>query len=223
MACLHVLPGIPAVATAAKTVLVLSFAADHGRYLQRCYVERVADGVWGGGSRRCQIAAGTDVSRLDELPDRLTARCCLSATAGLARGCRSRSSSRPMRSVAASRRHGVQADDLDMKLVYFKRSAHRMGDQHFRDLGIFTGSGAIGGGIKAILAQRAKQSGMRWNFDGAASIVVLRCQRASGLWLELWPSRHCLARRSAPGRLIDHRVRRSRLVSKLKDDIAKMN
>jgi len=32
----------------------------------------------------------------------------------------------------------------------------------FKKLGMFTGSGAIEGGIKAIVVQRAKQSGMRW-------------------------------------------------------------
>jgi hypothetical protein len=60
--------------------------------------------------------------------------------------------------------------------------------QHFRDLGMFTGSGAIEGGIKAIVVQRAKQSGMHWTTCGAASIIALRCQHASGRWDELWPA-----------------------------------
>ena len=84
---------------------------------------------------------------------------------------------------------GVKADELDKKLGYFRRNAHRMRYQHFRDLGMFTGSGAIEGGIKAIVVQRAKQSGMHWNVDGAASIIALRCQLASGRWDELWPAR----------------------------------
>jgi hypothetical protein len=84
---------------------------------------------------------------------------------------------------------GVKADELDKKLGYFRRNAHRMRYQHFRDLGMFTGSGAIEGGIKAIVVQRAKQSGMHWNVDGAASIIALRCQLASGHWDELWPAR----------------------------------
>jgi hypothetical protein len=77
---------------------------------------------------------------------------------------------------------GIKAADLDKKLGYFQRNAHRMRYQHFRDLGMFIGSGAIEGGIKAIVVQRAKQSGMHWTVDGAADILALRCQRASGRW-----------------------------------------
>jgi hypothetical protein len=84
---------------------------------------------------------------------------------------------------------GVKADDLDKKLGYFQRNIHRMRYQHFRDLGMFTGSGAIEGAIKAIVVQRAKQSGMHWTTDGAADIIALRCQHASGRWNELWPPR----------------------------------
>jgi hypothetical protein len=82
---------------------------------------------------------------------------------------------------------GIKAEELDKKLGYFERNAHRMRYQHFRDLGMFTGSGAIEGGIKAIVVQRAKQSGMHWTTDGAADIIALRCQHASGRWDELWP------------------------------------
>jgi hypothetical protein len=82
----------------------------------------------------------------------------------------------------------VKAGELDKKLGYFERNAHRMRYQHFRDLGMFTGPGAIEGGIKAIVVQRAKQSGMHWTTEGAASIIALRCQHASGRWDELWPA-----------------------------------
>ncbi|HEX9357871.1 MAG TPA: hypothetical protein VF933_29145 [Streptosporangiaceae bacterium] len=30
---------------------------------------------------------------------------------------------------------------------------------------------------------------MHWTVDGAGDIIALRCQRASGRWDELWPSR----------------------------------
>jgi hypothetical protein len=83
--------------------------------------------------------------------------------------------------------HGVKADDLDKKLGYFRRYAHRMRYADYQKLGMFTGSGAIEGGIKAIVVQRAKQSGMHWTTSGAASIIALRCQHASGRWDELWP------------------------------------
>jgi hypothetical protein len=77
---------------------------------------------------------------------------------------------------------GVKAEELDKKLGYFERNIHRMRYQHFRDLGMFTGSGAIEGAIKAIVVQRAKQSGMHWTVEGAADIIALRCQHASGRW-----------------------------------------
>ena len=53
---------------------------------------------------------------------------------------------------------------------------------------MFTGSGAIEGGIKALVVQRAKQSGMYCTVEGAAGIIALRCQHASGRWDELWPA-----------------------------------
>ncbi len=60
---------------------------------------------------------------------------------------------------------------------------------------MFTGSGAIEGAIKAIVVQRAKQSGMHWTTSGAASIIALRCQHASGRWDELWPARTTMSAR----------------------------
>jgi hypothetical protein len=83
---------------------------------------------------------------------------------------------------------GVKAAELDKKIGYFERNTHRMRYQHFRDLGMFIGSGAIEGGIKAIVVQRAKQAGMHWTTDGAADIIALRTQHASGRWEELWPA-----------------------------------
>ena len=58
--------------------------------------------------------------------------------------------------------------------------------QHFRELGMFIGSGHIEAGCKAIVGQRTKQSGMHWTTAGAAAIIALRCQHASGRWDELW-------------------------------------
>jgi hypothetical protein len=84
---------------------------------------------------------------------------------------------------------GVKAEERDKKLGYFERNAHRMRYAHFKKLSMFTGSGAIEGGIKAVVVQRAKQSGMHWTTSGAADIIALRCQHASGRWDELWPAR----------------------------------
>ena len=84
---------------------------------------------------------------------------------------------------------GVKASDLERKLGYFRNNAHRMRYARFQKLGMFTGSGAIEGGIKAIVVQRTKQSGMHWTVDGAQDIICLRCQHASGRWDELWAPR----------------------------------
>jgi hypothetical protein len=81
---------------------------------------------------------------------------------------------------------GVKASELATKVGYFEHNARRMRYQHFRELGMFTGSGHIEAGCKAIVVQRAKQSGMHWTTTGAASIITLRCQHASGRWDELW-------------------------------------
>jgi len=53
---------------------------------------------------------------------------------------------------------------------------------HFRDLGMFVGSGAVEAGCKAVIGQRLRLSGMRWSVPGATSIATLRCQYASGRW-----------------------------------------
>ena len=83
---------------------------------------------------------------------------------------------------------GVKAAELATKLGYFEHNAHRMRYASFKKLGMFIGSGAIEGGIKAIVVQRAKQAGMHWTVHGAADIIALRCQHASGRWDELWPA-----------------------------------
>ena len=81
---------------------------------------------------------------------------------------------------------GAKAEALDTALGYFETNAHRMRYQHFRSLGMFTGSGAVEAGCKAVIGQRLKLSGMRWSVPGAAGILALRCQQASGRWEEIW-------------------------------------
>lgn len=75
---------------------------------------------------------------------------------------------------------------LDKALGYFETNAVRMRYAHFRELGHFVGSGAVEAGCKAVVGQRLKLSGMRWSMRGAAGIVTLRCQEASGRWEEIW-------------------------------------
>ncbi len=81
---------------------------------------------------------------------------------------------------------GVKASDLERKLGYFEHNIHRMRYARFRKLGMFTGSGHIEAACKQIVVQRAKQSGMHWTIEGAASVIALRCHHASGRWDQLW-------------------------------------
>ncbi len=81
---------------------------------------------------------------------------------------------------------GSKAGDLDTALGYFEHNACRMRYAHFRELGMFTGSGAVQAGCKAIAAQRCKLSGMRWSLAGAYGILTLRCLQASDRWEQTW-------------------------------------
>ncbi|VBA47019.1 hypothetical protein LAUMK13_05758 [Mycobacterium innocens] len=82
------------------------------------------------------------------------------------------------------------ARDTDKALAYFKTNAHRMRYAYFRDHGMFVGSGTVEAGCKAIVGQRLKLSGMRWNIPGATGILTLRCQHASGRWEQICTQPH---------------------------------
>jgi hypothetical protein len=75
---------------------------------------------------------------------------------------------------------------VEGRLGYFETNAERMRYARFRRLGHFVGSGAVESGCKAVIGQRLKLSGMRWAETGAAAIVTLRCQEASGRWEHIW-------------------------------------
>src|SRR6202022_1492657 len=63
--------------------------------------------------------------------------------------------------------------DTAKALAYFKTNAPRMRYDYFRDLGLFIGSGVVEAGCKAVIGQRLKLSGMRWNIPGATGILTL--------------------------------------------------
>jgi hypothetical protein len=95
--------------------------------------------------------------------------------------------------VAAARRPALpdtDADERDKALTYFQTNAHRMRYAYFREHGMFVGSGVVEAGCKAIIGQRLKLSGMRWNIPGATGILTLRCQEASGRWDQIWSKPH---------------------------------
>jgi hypothetical protein len=85
---------------------------------------------------------------------------------------------------------GSLARERDKALHYFDTNAHRMRYQHFRALGMFVGSGTVEAGCKAVIGQRLKLSGMRWNIPGATGITTLRCQEASNRWEQIWKRPH---------------------------------
>lgn len=80
--------------------------------------------------------------------------------------------------------------ERDKELDYFKRNAHRMRYAYYRSLGMFVGSGAVEAGCKAVVGQRLKLSGMRWNIPGASGILTLRCHEASDRWQQVWNRQH---------------------------------
>jgi hypothetical protein len=85
---------------------------------------------------------------------------------------------------------GSLARERDTQLGYLEVNTHRMRYSHFRDLGMFVGSGAVEAGCKAVIGQRLKLSGMRWNIPGATAIATLRCHQASNRWQEIWQRPH---------------------------------
>ena len=82
---------------------------------------------------------------------------------------------------------------------------------YFRDHGMFVGSGVVEAGCKAIIGQRLKLSGMRWNIPGATGILTLRCQHASGRWDQIWQAaqpdrrRHGLTSRESRSKSITYK------------------
>jgi hypothetical protein len=81
---------------------------------------------------------------------------------------------------------GSKAAGLDKALGYVEHNAHCLHDARVKSLSMFTGSGGVEAGCKAIAGQRCKLSGMRWSQDGAAGIFTLRCMEASSRWEEIW-------------------------------------
>ena len=83
---------------------------------------------------------------------------------------------------------GGKKDELDKALGYFENNAPRMRYHWFRSRGLFTGSGVVEAGCKAVIGQRLKSSGMRWTVAGADAISALRCEQASRPEDQIWHS-----------------------------------
>ncbi len=85
---------------------------------------------------------------------------------------------------------GVKKDEVAKELGYFLNNAPRMRYHWFRSRGLFTGSGVVEAGCKAVIGQRLKQSGMHWTVNGADAIITLRCAQASSQWETICNHRH---------------------------------
>jgi hypothetical protein len=85
---------------------------------------------------------------------------------------------------------GVKKDELDTALGYFENNAPRMRYKWFRSRGLFTGSGHVEAGCKAVIGQRLKLSGMKWTVPGADAIITLRCREASSQHEQIWQRPH---------------------------------
>jgi hypothetical protein len=77
---------------------------------------------------------------------------------------------------------GVKKDEVEKELGYFLNNAPRMRYHWFRSRGLFTGSGVVEAGCKAVIGQRLKLAGMHWTTAGADAISALRCREASSQW-----------------------------------------
>ncbi|MGH3191078.1 MAG: hypothetical protein ACRDPY_30225 [Streptosporangiaceae bacterium] len=76
------------------------------------------------------------------------------------------------------------------QLTILGDGAPRMRYKWFRQCGLFTGSGVVEAGCKAVIGQRLKLAGMHWAIPGADAITTLRCQQASRPEDRTWYARH---------------------------------
>ena len=84
---------------------------------------------------------------------------------------------------------GKLKKERDREVKYFEKNKSRMRYNEFREAGLFIGSGAVEAGCKSVIAQRLKQSGMRWSVRGANSVISLRCRIKSGRFEDYWEER----------------------------------
>lgn len=75
------------------------------------------------------------------------------------------------------------------EIQYLRKNAHLMRYATFKNKGLFIGSGVIEAACKTIVAQRLKQSAMKWTVQGANAIIALRCNILSGLFTDYWDQR----------------------------------
>ena len=79
--------------------------------------------------------------------------------------------------------------DARREIGYFEKNKDRMRYAHFKEQGLFVGSGVIEAGCKTVIGQRLKQSAMEWTVRGANAIIALRCGELSRRTEDYWEQR----------------------------------
>jgi len=83
-------------------------------------------------------------------------------------------------SLAYLRKKHPDKAPITAALRYFRKHRHRMHYQKYEKQGLPIGSGVVEAACKTLVAQRMKQSGMRWGEDGGQAILTLRGWTQSG-------------------------------------------
>jgi len=81
------------------------------------------------------------------------------------------------------------SDDAQGQINFLDNHKERMRYAHFREQGLFVGSGVIEAACRSVIGQRLKQSGMEWSLRGANAIISLRCTLKSGRADDYWEER----------------------------------
>lgn len=72
------------------------------------------------------------------------------------------------------------------EIHYFENNKEHMRYRHFRDEGLFIGSGVVEAGCRTLIGQRLKKSGMFWTVAGANAIIASRCCQYSNRFEDFW-------------------------------------
>jgi hypothetical protein len=75
---------------------------------------------------------------------------------------------------------------VEGELRYFADNAAAMRYAHFRQQGLFVGSGVVEAGCRTVIGQRLKRSGMFWSVRGANAIIASRCCQYSQRFDDFW-------------------------------------
>jgi hypothetical protein len=75
------------------------------------------------------------------------------------------------------------------EVEYLNKNKEHMRYAHFREQGLFIGSGVIEAACKNLVGKRLKQSGMEWTVRGANAILALRCTILSHRFNDYWDKR----------------------------------